>query len=282
MAGMTTPEIDANRRNWDERVAAHVVAYRAEEFADDPSAISSVVRRDVELLGPHLPGGSPSGLRLAHLQCHIGTDTLSWARLGAHVTGIDFSGDALAAARSLTARAGLAAEWAHVAADDERGAVAATGGEPFDVVYTSVGVLPWLPDLDAWARTIRALLRPDGVFFLRETHPFVAALDGERADELVVTSSYLATGTPERYDDGITYASDAIMTNAMTYEWQHPLSEIIGSLLHAGLTIEAFDEYDTCAWSAHPSLVPEGGLWVLPERRARLPLEFSLVARRQT
>lgn len=282
MVDMSTHEVDANRRNWDERVAAHLVAYGAEAFADDPSAISPVVRRDSQLLEAHLPGGSPSGLRLAHLQCHIGTDTLSWARLGAHVTGIDFSAEALAAGRSLAARAGLTAAWVQAASGDGPGVLAAAGGEPFDVVYTSIGVLPWLPDLDAWARTVRALLRPDGVFFIRESHPLVAALDEERADELVVTVPYLATGVPVRYDDGVTYASDAVMANATTYEWQHPLSEIIGSLLRAGLSIEAFDEHDSSAWRSHPSLVREGDLWVLPDRRARLPLEFSLVARPRT
>jgi hypothetical protein len=92
----TAEQVDANKQNWDERVASHLIAYRTDEFVADPDAISAVVREDRALMAPHLPSGSPDGLSLAHLQCHIGTDTLSWARLGAHVTGIDFSGEAIA------------------------------------------------------------------------------------------------------------------------------------------------------------------------------------------
>lgn len=267
--------VEANRRNWDERVAGHLVAYRADALADSPAALSAVVRRDAGLLAPHLPGGSPRGLRLAHLQCHIGTDSISWTRLGARVTGIDFSAEAVATARALAARAGVDAAFVQATVDE----AATLPGDRFDVVYTSIGVLTWLPDLDVWARTVRALLRAGGVFFLRETHPLVAALDDERTDLLVLTHPYLAPPAPARYDDGITYAGDAVLVNATTYEWQHPLSEVVGSLLRAGLTLTAFDEHDTAAWHAHPALVQEGDHWVLPEGRERLPLEFSLVAR---
>ena len=152
-------------------------------------------------------------------------------------------------------------------------------GDRFDVVCTSIGVLTWLPDLDAWARTVRALLAPGGVFFVRETHPLVAALDDERTDLLVLAHPYLAPPAPTRYDDGFSYAGDAVLAHVTTFEWQHPLSEVIGALLRAGLTLLAFDEHDTVAWRAHPALVQEGDHWVLPEGRERLPLEFSLVAR---
>ena len=268
-------QVETNRRNWDERVAGHLVAYDAGALADDPAALSSVVRQDAALLAPHLPGGSPRGLRLAHLQCHIGTDTISWARLGARVTGIDFSAEAISAARTLAARAGVDAAFVQATVEE----AATLPGDRFDVVCTSIGVLPWLPDLDAWARTVRALLAPGGVFFLRETHPLVAALDDERTDLLVLARPYLAPPAPARYDDGFSYVGDAVLVNATTFEWQHPLSEVIGSLLRAGLGLVAFDEHDTVAWRAHPALVQEGDHWALPEGRERLPLEFSLVAR---
>src|SRR3990170_8483057 len=111
----------ANRANWDERVAPHLIGYGADEFAADPSAISHEVRTDLRLMAPYLPDGSIEGLRLLHLQCHIGTDTLSWARLGADVTGLDFSAPAIAAARDLATRAGLDAAFVESTVDDAAG-----------------------------------------------------------------------------------------------------------------------------------------------------------------
>lgn len=273
---MSDDHVEANRANWDARVPDHLVAYGAEAFADDPAA--NHVQTDLALMAPHLPGGSVEGLDLVHLQCHIGTDTLSWARLGARVTGTDFSGEAIAAARALAERAGLQAEFVQTLNDD----APAVLGRSFDVVFTSVGVLAWLADLDAWARTVHALLRPGGLFFIREGHPMLSALAYQRDDDLlVVDEPYFPIAAPLRYDDGITYASGTVLEeHATTYQWPHSLGEILGAVLRAGLQIASFDEHTTIPWRAIPSLVPTADGFVLAERPERLPLMFSLAARR--
>jgi SAM-dependent methyltransferase len=268
----------ANRANWDERVPSHLKAYGAEDFADDPHAISAVVRDDALVMAPHLPGGSVAGLDLLHLQCHIGTDTLSWGRLGARVTGVDFSSESIAAARMLAERSGVAARFEISTVDAAPEAI----HDRFDVVYTSVGVLVWLPRLDVWANAIYALLKPGGLFYVRDSHPILAAIDYDRNDGvLALTNPYFETDQPARYDDGMTYASaDVRLANATTYEWSHSLSEIMQALLDAGLTITSFAEGQTIPWKALPSLVESPAGYVLPDGGDRLPLEFSLTARR--
>ncbi len=275
---MSDEFISANRANWDERVPSHLEAYGAEDFAADPAAISRIVIDDALALAPHLPGGSVEGLKLMHLQCHIGTDTLSWARLGAHVTGIDFSSESIRAARGLAERSGLNARFEVSTVDDVTDVVS----ETFDVVYTSVGVLVWLPRLDSWARSIHALLKPGGVFYVRDTHPVLGAVDQDRDDNLLVLNQpYFETEAPARYDDGTTYADDEIrLGNATTYEWSHSLSEIIQALIDAGLTITSFTEGKSIPWKALPGLVDSPAGYVLPEHPERLPLEFSVTARR--
>lgn len=273
---MSDDFVAANRANWDARVPDHLVAYGADAFADDPSA--NWVSEDLALMAPHLPNGSVDGLDLVHLQCHIGTDTLSWAQLGARVTGVDFSGEAITAARGLASRAGLNAEFVQTLNDDAPDVLA----RQFDVVFTSVGVLAWLSDLDAWARTIHALLRPGGLFFIRDGHPMMNALEYERDDDLlVVNEPYFPSDAPLRYDEGTTYASDTVLEEHTThYEWPHSLAEIFGAVMGAGLTVLAFDEHRTIPWKAIPSLVPSSDGFILPSGRERLPLMFSLAARR--
>jgi 2-polyprenyl-3-methyl-5-hydroxy-6-metoxy-1,4-benzoquinol methylase len=279
MSDTTDPAdlIEVNRVNWDERVVPHLKAYGAEAFADDPSALSGVVRDDLDLMRPHLEEGSVAGRRLLHLQCHIGTDTLSWARLGARVTGVDFSGAAIEAADALAARAGLPARFVQATVEEAPEAV----GERFDIVYTSIGVLCWLPDLAAWARVIHDMLEPGGLFFVRDAHPMLYTLDEERADELVVRWPYFDSGTALRWDDPSDYADDHTrLENATTFEWHHSLADVVQSLLDAGLELTSFGEHRTIPWRAHPSFVEHDGGWVLPEGAERLPLTFSLTARR--
>lgn len=273
---MTNECVEANRANWDARVADHLVAYGADAFADDSSA--NWVGTDLELMTPHLPNGSIRDLELVHLQCHIGLDTLSWARLGARATGTDFSGEAIKAARNLTARAGLEAEFVQTLNEDAPVVL----GRQFDVVFTSVGVLTWLADLDSWARAIYTLLKPGGLFFIREAHPMMSALDSEREDDLLlVNEPYFPTDTPLSYHDGATYASDTVLADHKTnYQWPHSLAEILGSVIGAGLTIEAFHEHTTMPWRGLPSLVQTAEGYALPSGRERLPLMFSLAARR--
>src|SRR4051794_13494408 len=168
-----------NLANWNERAPAHAASpdYAVDRFVADPSHLSHVVRFDLPRLG------DVAGLRGVHLQCHIGTDTLSLARLGATMTGLDFSPASLAQARRLAAAAGPPVDYVE---SDVYGAADALGAGAFDLVYTGVGALCWLPDIDRWARTVAALLHPGGRLFLREGHPVLWAVADPRPDGLLV------------------------------------------------------------------------------------------------
>lgn len=257
-------------------VPDHLIAYGAEAFADDPTAIWAST--EAELLAPFVPGGSFAGVQMVHLQCHIGPDTISFARRGAQIVGTDLSGEAIAAATALAERAGTPnASFVQCANKDAPEVL----GRRFDAGFTSVGVLAWLGDLDAWAATIHRLLRPGGIFLIYDGHPMMSAMQYEREDDLLVAGEpYFATGEPVRFDDGVTYASSTPMENNVTYQWPHDLAEILTALLDAGLRIEAFGEHRTIPWQALPSLVPTEQGWVLPEGSPSIPLMFSVVVRR--
>ncbi|PKQ35252.1 MAG: methyltransferase type 12 [Actinobacteria bacterium HGW-Actinobacteria-11] len=265
----------ANQENWEDRVPVHEEAYGLDAF-DDPAHLSDVVRDDLDAMKSFLPSGSLSGLDLCHLQCHIGTDTVSLARAGATVTGVDFSPSALRAAAQLAARLGIDATWVETDVLDARAAV---DGD-FDVVYTSIGTITWLSDLDRWAAQIVALLRPGGMFFIRDGHPALYALD-ENAAELTTRYSYFATGHAQQWDDDSTYVGDGRLAHTRTYEWPHPLSEILGALLRAGLRLIHFDEGRTLPWRFSDRMVevPDDYAWPDAERD-KLPCTYTIIARR--
>jgi 2-polyprenyl-3-methyl-5-hydroxy-6-metoxy-1,4-benzoquinol methylase len=264
----------ANLRNWEERVPAHTApgGYDVDRLLADPGQISRVVGYDAPRLG------DLTGQRVLHLQCHIGTDTLSLARLGASVTGVDFSPAALAAARDLCARAGVDARFVESEVYDAPSALA---GETFDLVYTSVGVLNWLPDISGWGQVVAALLRPGGRLFLREFHPMVFTIDERRTDDLlVVTYPYFETEDPLSWDDPTTYGNvEARLESSVTYEWNHGLAETVMAVIDAGLRLDALVEHRELEWQMLPQQVQDdAGRWVLPHGPERLPLMFTLMA----
>ncbi|WP_416264580.1 class I SAM-dependent methyltransferase [Curtobacterium flaccumfaciens pv. flaccumfaciens] len=265
-----------NRANWDDRVPIHEGAYAIDALAD-PGHRSDVVREDLPALMPWLPNGSLAGLDVCHLQCHIGTDTVSLAREGARLTGVDFSPAALASAAGLASRLGLDVTWVETDVLDARAAVAGD----FDVVYTSIGTICWLPDLDRWAAQVAGLLRPGGVFFIRDGHPALYALD-EDADELVTRYRYFPDGTAQQWDDAGTYVGDGTVANTRTFEWPHPLSEIVNALLGAGLRLRRLDEGRTLPWRFSSRMVEtDTGSWAWPEHdRDRMPTTYTIVATR--
>ena len=266
--------LDVNRANWDERVPAHVASpdYAVERFYADPGFLSGVVRFDVPLLGP------VAGLRGVHLQCHIGTDTVSLARLGASMTGVDFSVPAIGAARDLAAGTGADATFVR---SDVYGAVDALGAGGFDLVYTGVGALCWLPDIRRWARVVAGLLRPGGRLFIREGHPMLWTLADPGDDGLLVVGyPYFEQAEPQVWDQGGTYVStDAVFEHTVTHEWNHGLGEIVTALLEAGLTVTGLAEHDSVPWNALPGLMTESdGEWRLTDRPSRLPCSYTLRA----
>src|SRR5690348_16252012 len=191
--------LETNRANWDERAPAHAASpgYHVAEFLADPGYLSEVVRFDLPRLG------EIAGLRGVHLQCHIGTDTVSLARLGASMTGLDFSAPAVGQARSLAARIGADARFVQA---DVYSAAEVPGRAAFDLVFTGIGALCWLPGIGRWAAVVADLLRPGGRLFLREGHPMLWALDDARQDNLlVVRYPYFEREEPMVFDDAGTY-----------------------------------------------------------------------------
>lgn len=267
----------ANKANWDERVEGHVQAYGLQAFRDDPECISSVVSEDKPVLEQFLPGHSFDGLKLCHLQCHIGTDTVSFTRLGASVTGVDFSEPALEAAQSFAQDIGAHVRWVQGDVLEAASLV----GDTFDVVYTSIGTITWLNDLDKWAQQISELLVPGGVFYIRDGHPSLFTID-ESTMPPVVAYRYFPNGLAQSWESDETYAGDAKIENKQTYEYPHSISEILMALIGAGLRIEAFLEGDSLPWEFSPHMtVNEAGNheWV-DHLKSAIPCTFTVVARK--
>jgi SAM-dependent methyltransferase len=263
----------ANRASWDERVPIHVESdfYDVAGFKAGRSGLRAV---DIEALG------DVRGKTLLHLQCHFGLDTLSWARLGALVTGIDFSGKAVEAARALSRETGISGRFIEC----ELYEASSVLDERFDIVYTGVGALCWLPDIRRWAGVVAHFLKPGGTFYIRESHPVLWSLDdaGTRG-VLEITRPYFEVVEPMRYEDDADYAdATASVENRVTYEWNHGLGEIVTSLIEAGLRIEFLREHQECDWQHLAQMVRgEDGFWRLPERPERLPLMHSIRAVRE-
>lgn len=264
---MTDPHLRSNRDLWDALTTVHEQSayYDVAGFLAGRSRLHPLEREAL---------GDVAGRSLLHLQCHFGLDTLSWARLGAHVTGVDFSPAAIALARRLAAETGLPATFVE---SDVLALPEALSGQ-FDIVYTSYGVLIWLPDLAAWGRTVAHFLRPGGTFFIAEFHPF-SLIFGEDPP-LQIGEPYFTSGEPVAWEVQGSYADrSAEVAHDVSYEWPHPLSEIFAALLGAGLRIEAFDEYDYAYDALLPGMVQgEDGAYRLAEHGRSVPLMFSLRA----
>ncbi len=266
--------LELNRAMWDERAPAHAASpdYQVERFLTDREHISQVVAFDLPRLG------DVRGLRGVHLQCHIGTDTLSLARLGATMTGLDFSEASITQARALAERTSTSIDF-HVS--DVYAAVEVLGAEAYDLVFTGIGALGWLPDVSRWARVVAGLLKPGGRLFIREGHPILWAADQDRLDgSLVIDFPYFERSEPTIWDEPGTYvATDTEFANTRSAEWNHGIGEILTAVLDAGLTITGFEEHRSVPWQAMPDMVAgEDGEFRLPDRPDRMPLTYTLQA----
>jgi len=264
-----------NRANWDERVPAHAASpdYSVDKFIADPEFLSEVVRFDLPLLG------DISGQRGVHLQCHIGTDTISLARLGASMTGVDFSGPAVRQARALAGQTGADATFVE---SDVYEAAEAVGHGGFDFVFTGIGALCWLPSVSRWAQVVADLLRPGGRLFIREGHPMLWTLqDGRDDDLLVVEYPYFERDVPMTFDEEGTYVTtDVVFEHNVTHEWNHGLGEIVTALLDAEMAITGLTEHDSVPWEALPGQMEQIGRdeWRLTDRPWRLAHSYTLEA----
>jgi SAM-dependent methyltransferase len=256
-----------NRAHWDEVTCIHVASpfYRTEAFKRgamvlDPIALESV--------------GDVGGKRLLHLQCHFGLDTLSLARLGAEVTGLDFSTPALKEARALSAQTDVAGRF--IEANVLQPPPDLSG---FDVVFASWGAICWIPDIPAWMRTAANALKPGGRLVLIDGHPAMLMMAGEGPTPFSVKYPY-QTDEPIVTEDAGDYAdANANLEANRTAEWMHGVGRILNAAIDAGLVIRRFDELDRVPWQALGQLVESGaGYWRLPDGVPTLPLAFRLLA----
>jgi SAM-dependent methyltransferase len=260
---------NANRNMWDEFARIHASSnfYGVNEFKQGQSSLNELVRSEM---------GEVSGKSLLHLQCHFGLDTLSWAREGARVTGMDFSPEGIRIARGLAEELNIPARFICCDLYDLPDHLY----ETFDRVFTSYGVLCWLPDIPRWAQIVGHFLKPGGVFYIAEFHPFsnVFKNDGDET-ELEVAYPYFTTEPIEFPVEG-TYADpQAKIDQKVEYEWSPRMGEIVTGLIDAGLRIEFVREYPFTCYRHFPFLIEkEPGKWYMPDGMPSIPLTFTLRA----
>jgi SAM-dependent methyltransferase len=264
---------DTNRKSWDERVAIHrrdeTKFYEVQKVLDGGDKLNAIEASEI---------GDVRGLRIAHLQCHFGLDSICLARRGASVTGLDFSQPAITEARRLAGTLGLDAQFVEGNVYDARKLL--TGD--FDMVYVTWGAINWLPDIAQWAQVVASLLKKGGRLYLAESHPAILCFDwvdgriGPRFDWRTPKDAPIVEETEQTY----TGAAD-VLAHKKTYSWQHPLSDIINGLIAAGMSLAWLHEHGALTWPLFPNMtVSEDGLYRLPADHVQLPLAFSLEARK--
>ena len=272
---MTQPNYEeyfrANLQLWNQLVPVHAASsfYDLEGFKAGRSALHDLELEEL---------GSVTGKSMLHLQCHFGLDTLSWARLGAKVTGVDFSPNAIELARALSQELGLDATFIQ----SNVYSLPSVLDQKFDIVFASYGILVWLPDMVRWAQTVARYLRPGGIFYLADGHPITSVLEVDPVQGIGLEgSSYFGSDTPHRYEEEGSYADRSAPVAATTYEWTHSLGEVVSALTSTGLTLNWLHEHPVCAWQRYPSMTQgPDGWWRLPPPYDVLPLTFSLMATR--
>ncbi len=263
----------ANLELWDEWALLHESSefYDLDGFRKGGSTIRPFELEEV---------GDVSGKELLHLQCHFGMDTLSWARLGANVTGVDFSPNAIEIAGRVANELELPARFVQSRVQE----LPDNLDGQFDIVYTSRGVIGWLDDLTRWAEVIAHFLKPGGFFYIHEGHPTMWAFDDEREDaELHVKYAYFERDEPLFFPVVGSYADPKAEVKAnRSFSWFHSLGEVVTVLAEAGLRIEWLHEHPFLSWPVS-FVVPsetEERTWVLHPLHgdAEIPLSFSLKA----
>jgi len=261
------PYLESNKKLWNDWTDLHVQSgfYNVQGFLAGEQRLDSV---ELEL-------GDVKGKSLLHLQCHFGMSTLSWARLGAQVTGADFSENSIALAKRLAQEINLEANFVCANLFD---LPTVLQGE-FDFVFTSHGVLSWLPDLSAWAKVIAHFLKSGGTFYIVEAHPFAYVFDDENKSDLRIRYAYFPKPEPDQLEVKGSYAVPDSEYRNVEYYWAHSMSEIINALAQAGLRIESLQEYPFLSWQMYPFMeINSQGWWQLPNAYPPLPLMFSLRA----
>ena len=260
--------LDANRQNWNDRVTAHLTDgdyYDIEGFLAGRCTLEDI---EADLLG------DVSGKTLLHLMCHFGLDTLSWARRGAIVTGLDLSPKALEVARDLAAKTGLDARFVEADVNE----AAAVLGETFEIVTACYGILAWLEDVDRFMKQVSACLAPGGTFVLADLHPVLTTLEpDDESGRFYIDDAYFSRTEPERVDSPRSYAGrDTTLEHTISYQWNHGLGEVIAACLNNGIALESVVEYPYLNVNLFPGhLRREGKGWVLANG-PEIPMLFSI------
>jgi 2-polyprenyl-3-methyl-5-hydroxy-6-metoxy-1,4-benzoquinol methylase len=250
--------IETNKNSWDQRVETHFHS----KFYDVPGFLAGQSSlNEIELAG--LP--DVKNQTMLHLQCHFGLDSLSWARMGAQVTGVDISDAAIKKANSLKNQANLNAHF--VAADVY--AYGEQSTQQYDIVFTSYGAVCWMSGIDRWARVVAKKLKPGGRFYMAEFHPLI---------DLMAGYSYFHKTAPDvELED--TYTENCDGSKHEFAVWTHTISDVISALLKAGLVLKSFKEFDYSPYNCFPNMQEkQSGKYYLEHKGQHVPMVYSIAA----
>jgi SAM-dependent methyltransferase len=229
----------ANREAWNAVAKSHYENYHLEKILAGEPMLSELIKSEV---------GDVQGKSLIHLLCHIGSDTLSWRLLGAQVTGVDISPEAIQYAKKLAAQAGLEATFITCDVMDLLGKLK----PEYDIVFASTGVLCWIPDIDRFALTIRQLLKPGGFFYLHDGHPFRNILGESEHGETIVKEDYFHQGVWE-YDNFTDYVKEDLIIPTTSYEWNWSLGSVVTAFCQVGMRIGFLHEFPQNFYAGYSS-----------------------------
>lgn len=267
MENQWQPYFDQNQKIWNDKVESHLKS----DFYDQPGFMagkSSLTEIEANALG------NVQGKTMLHLQCHFGQDSISWARQGAKVTAIDFSEKAIETARQINTELGMDVQFLQ---SDVYSLPDVLTGE-FDIVFTTFGAIPWLPDLEKWAGIVSHFLKPGGCFYLAEFHPTLYLFN---FDNFKVEYGYFTEKNPYSEEISGTYADPSAGVQGLEYFWNHSISEVITPLLANGLQVIDFQEFDFSPYKCFSNMVErEKNRYVWGNFGVRLPHIFSLKMRK--
>lgn len=267
--------IQVNMKNWDERVEAHTQGngkdfYDIEDFLAGKSTLHNI---EIEELG------NISGKSMLHLQCHFGLDTLSWARQGTKITGVDFSPKAIKYAINLASKCELSADFICSDVFDLPNIL----DKQFDIVIATYGILCWIPDVHRYMNVVSHFLKAGGRFLLIDGHPFLDMFEfNEESEQLEIKYSYFHANQPEKCDCTTSYANKEYkMKHNKTYQWSHDIDSIITAITGNRMELLSLKEYPFAVYQKYPNMVQnEKGQWIFSDGKIELPMLISVKAKK--
>jgi 2-polyprenyl-3-methyl-5-hydroxy-6-metoxy-1,4-benzoquinol methylase len=256
--------ININQKAWNDKTDVHTASdfYNMQSFLDGKSTLNEI---ELQLLG------DISGKKILHLQCHFGQDTMSLSRMGAKATGIDLSNKAIERANEIANQLKLDTDFICCDLYDAPNHL----NEKFDIVFTSYGTIGWLPDLDKWAKVVSHFLKPNGKFIMADFHPVVWMYDNDFKE---VFYSYFNIEPIIEEETG-TYAEKDAQLSTKTISWNHPISEILNSLISNNLEINSFNEYDYSPYSCFNAIEEfERNKFRIKTFGNKIPMVYSIKA----